>query len=433
MQIGPGGGSSNPIPGNPQALFDIARQLRVLSTGLDEAVQAIQAIDAGHWTGKAADAFKQVSKIPAKDLEPAAEAFAGAANSINGFADALVLAQQVGANAEALTQAGQAATAGWQAAPPNQPGRPPTDPGAADSQQGASLLSGAQGDLHAAAQACIKALKAAEDGAPKKPSLLDKAWGDAESFAKGAWEGTKAMVTSLSELAQLIPRLDGWEGPAKEQQTRQQINQLGQEICHHPVQFAENFGSNMINLQTLKKNPAEWAGELVPNILAVVVSEGAGGAAKAASADANAADSVSKAFAGTAKILQETDEFANEKSLGATANMVVGGPDINASSAEETAAFERYAADRSAAAQGFRNQADQWNAIKSNIQDLNKLETTSGTALNFVNSTRPNNSSPGGSTAQPPWRKVPPVNSFGQFTTTIVGHQHVTIFMPPKP
>ena len=185
MLVGPGGGSGNPIPGDPQSLYDIAHQLLVLSNGLEGAMKELHAIDAGDFHGKAGDAFRAVVKIPPKEFAAAAGAFASASNTITGFADALSAAQKVAGNAQQLTQAGSTATSKWQAMPPNQPARPTTDPGATDTQQGASLLSQAQGDLHTAAQLCIKALKDAEAGAPKKPSLLDRVLGDVESIGHG--------------------------------------------------------------------------------------------------------------------------------------------------------------------------------------------------------------------------------------------------------
>jgi hypothetical protein len=85
----PGARVTDLVPGNPSALDDLARQLRTLGGGLNDAANSLSGLNDGQWVGDAADGFRRVVGRQPAQYGRAGSAFFTAASGIQSFAQVM--------------------------------------------------------------------------------------------------------------------------------------------------------------------------------------------------------------------------------------------------------------------------------------------------------------------------------------------------------
>ena len=88
-------------------------------------------------------------------------------------------------------------------------------------------------------------------------------------IVEGVWEMVKGLVMIVAFIAQPWKWPEAWDT----------IVMLAKYAWNDPLGFLKTMGAAMIDLDTLKENPAKWLGKLVPNILLAIATGGAGTAA----------------------------------------------------------------------------------------------------------------------------------------------------------
>jgi hypothetical protein len=277
------------ITGDPYALDGLAVGMGTLAEELAQAAGELSAIETETWRGPAADAFKAVMHQQPGRYVTASEAFFAAAGAIAAYAAALEDAQAVLVRAELLAESGQAGQAGQEAA---------------DQQLATAMRANAMEDL-AAAQA-IAVLRAAEQAAPQRPGLFGRLVGDcwhdvvgsSVNVVIGFGKGTVAMAEGLYQAGSLYEAqsdpLFGWFDPGAQARADAELEALGSDATEHPVAFAETIGKNMVDWDEWSQNPDQALGEIFPNILLGIATDGAGPAAEAGTEVGEAVQSVSK-------------------------------------------------------------------------------------------------------------------------------------------
>ena len=107
------GATADPIalvPGDPAAIRENARALRVRSTNAEQAGDGLVGIDTDAWTGPAAEAFREKFSYEPNKWYAAANCLAGAADSLTTYAHTLEWAQRQAADAIRLWDEGEAQT-----------------------------------------------------------------------------------------------------------------------------------------------------------------------------------------------------------------------------------------------------------------------------------------------------------------------------------
>jgi hypothetical protein len=88
-------------------------------------------------------------------------------------------------------------------------------------------------------------------------------------IVEGVWEMVKGLVSIVALAFQPWKWPEAWET----------IKMLATYAWNDPLGFAKTMGAAIIDLDTLRENPAKWLGKLVPNILLAIATGGAGTAA----------------------------------------------------------------------------------------------------------------------------------------------------------
>ena len=321
------GETSDPVElvhGDPAAISSAASRLRAFSAAFAETAAGLAGLDAAHWTGAAADAFRaKYAPQPARwrDAATAAEQAAGA---LETYADAVRSAQGQARHAIDLYAEGQRASAAAAAAynqqvaaynaaarqydgqlaagqdpgtRPAQPG-PFADPGEALRQEAQQVLSTARSARNAAAAAAAAEITAATALAPPEPGFWSQMGDDLSdtlqagslasvSLGGGIVEGAVGIV----KFARSVDPMDPW-------------NQ------EHPAEYLAGLSGTAAGLADAEVNPgvavkgllgSGWdsdpfqaLGGLLPNVALAVATDGTGSAADAADA-ADAAEEASQA------------------------------------------------------------------------------------------------------------------------------------------
>jgi hypothetical protein len=112
-------------------------------------------------------------------------------------------------------------------------------------------------------------------------------WSHIEGFAHGLWDGTEGTVVGIGKMLLASAEVQAKLSPARaildhrgfERDLKHFSNSIEgfvSSTASHPGQFI----SSLLNLDELKKDPARWAGALVPNIVLAVLTDGGGEAAE---------------------------------------------------------------------------------------------------------------------------------------------------------
>jgi hypothetical protein len=279
--------TSGPVPGDPDQVEWLAREYGRYAAGACDAARELRRIDTAAWVGPAGEAFRTaIGELPEK-LERGSSSFARAAAALSGYARVLRDAQSDAGLAGRRAADADAATASWQQARATQArDASPYDPGADDRRAAEQLLAGAHERIEAAARHTAQVLADARSGAPHEPGLLSKAVHALGSFLQGAGEAT----WSLAEL--------GW----KLSPTYATVDPLGfvrnteamAKGLVYGVEHPKDLGKALIDYDTWRTDPARALGHLVPDLVLIAATAGAGEAGAAAGRAADRAEAVSE-------------------------------------------------------------------------------------------------------------------------------------------
>ncbi|MBF9070474.1 putative T7SS-secreted protein [Streptacidiphilus fuscans] len=305
------------IWGDPDAISTAAGHLRSFQGAFEETHQGLTKLDTEHWQGKAADNFRAKFSPHPPQWGHASDACSDAAGALEDYGSTVTWAQGQAKQAVALYNRGQQATQtaktaydaevssyNSQASAYNQaiangrnPGSKPTqpgpfqDPGEADREAAQSTLDEARRQRDGMAETAAAKITAATSMAPAKPSFLQQMYDDAHDIAQdlpneyvhfygGVAKGTLGIVKFARSLDPMDPYnlthpasyLDGVSSTA--------AGLLN--MSTHPIKAtASMLGSGWTS------DPSQAFGNLVPNIVQTVATDGAG-AAEAATTDAAA-------------------------------------------------------------------------------------------------------------------------------------------------
>ena len=195
------------IPGDAEAMDRLAGRFTRFAANADEASHQLDAIDASHWSGDAADRFlTAVERLP-RELRGASVAFAAAEGALRDYAAAVREGKELAARSTELSTAARAATQAWEEA-----GALGPDPGADDRAQAQRLLRQATDHVDTVAHQTAARLTAAARQAPAATAdvlpgglpavragdatihaVTSHPLSDAHAFAGGAGDSTTAL------------------------------------------------------------------------------------------------------------------------------------------------------------------------------------------------------------------------------------------------
>lgn len=278
-----------PLPGDAAAVRAAAADLQAaipqLRTGHAAAVRLQELLDGEHWRGEAFTAFaRTVERKPlAPALERAVDAMGEAAAHLHRFA-----ARFDDHQAELAHLRAQAAAVGA--------GTDPTDPAAAEAaeaelraieRRAAAVHDDHRRDLDELA-AVLGALGEEPTFAEPPPSAWDRVAGAVGGIADVAWsfgtgvvEGVRDLAVGIYELAELLLTPQGWATIAS---SGDELAAIWRAAVDDPLGFAAALGSALLDLDTLRDDPARWLGRRVPDLVLALATVGAGTVAGRAAA-----------------------------------------------------------------------------------------------------------------------------------------------------
>ncbi|MFV2118301.1 putative T7SS-secreted protein, partial [Streptomyces sp. Act-28] len=279
------------VRGKPETIATTIRNLRDFEGAFDMVGRALKGLDSAGWKGEAADTFREKFTMLPADWLRAADACGDAAKALETYAKVLSRAQAEAQEAIDLYKKGQeeskkavdahnAKVDAYNAslASDHPLPRPSefTDPGVRQREQAQDILEAARRQRDEAAETATAAVKAALRHAPD-PSAKDRAlstWHDAVTagmvdmshFGGGLFKGTIGVTNFVRSILPVDPY-----------------------NVTHPAEYYKNVNMTLAGLVTTvvhpdqaldraweaaKKDPSEFAGRLVPELLG---TKGAGG------------------------------------------------------------------------------------------------------------------------------------------------------------
>jgi hypothetical protein len=319
MQLGQTDDPTQLIHGDPGAIRSTASSLNAFSGAFGETASGLAGIDISHWTGTAADAFRAKYEPEPPKWQAASSASGNAGNALESFADTVEWAQGQAKEAIAVYADGQKATLSAQATYNDQvnaynaaaraydarlsagqnPGTRPvqpgafSDPGASMRQHAQVILENARAARDSAGNQAASDVNEATSLAPKSPGLwsqLSDTLSDGSqqvrlarrSFTAGFING----VANIGKFARDLNPEDPWnmEHPAEYLAGLSGIGAgLVHDVVHPDDLVGQMLGSGW------GSDPAEALGNLAPQVLLALATDGGGTAADAAADGSDAA------------------------------------------------------------------------------------------------------------------------------------------------
>ncbi|MFI8963405.1 putative T7SS-secreted protein [Streptomyces sp. NPDC053493] len=315
MDLGQTEDKTKLIYGSPSKLRDTAQHLRDLQSAFEKVGGGLKGLDSSAVKGEAADVFREtVAQQPPKWFK-GADAFGKAADALASFALTVQWAQGQAQTAidkwkegtkasEDAANAHQKKVEDYNKAveqynakpadkrdPSSLPPKPGTftDPGKALMAEAQEILAEARKQRNSAAETARKAVQAARDEAPPKPSYgeqlkdgLDELEIMQDHFAGGIVKGTAGLLSFVRSVNPTDPY--NITHPAEYATS---LNSLAAGL----VQVANDpWGAGKQMLDNFMKDPAEGLGRLVPDVVLTAATAGGGAAVKGARVAEEAAD-----------------------------------------------------------------------------------------------------------------------------------------------
>ncbi|MFD6331551.1 putative T7SS-secreted protein [Streptomyces niveus] len=285
QQLGQSEEANELIHGKPEKITATVKNLRDFQKAFDLVGGGMKKLDAGHWKGEGADAFRAKFAPLPTDWLRAADAFEAAAKALETYATAVVSAQGKAGEAIALYQEGNetsktaAATFNKKAdaynaarntdAPLPHPGEF-SDPGEAMRARAREILNDARRARNEAGVSAESAVGAAMAHAPKEPTGLDRA--KQEILDYGFGQGVElahfggGIIKGTAGLANFV----------------RSIHPLDPYNVTHPAEYYKGVNMTLTGLvstaanpdralknawDSAKGDPSEFIGRLVPELI----------------------------------------------------------------------------------------------------------------------------------------------------------------------
>ncbi|MCH0538507.1 RHS repeat protein [Streptomyces sp. MUM 203J] len=291
------------IHGRPARITDTTKNLRDFESAFDMVGQALKSLDSSHWQGEAGEAFRKKFALLPKDWLHAADAFGDAAAALDTYAKTLTSAQGKAKEAIDLYKEGDqdskkavdaynekvdAYNAARTTDDPLPKPPPFEDPGDGKRDQAQEILKSARKTRDEAAKKAAESVKAALRHAPD-PSATERAFNNI--LDHGMAQGVEAM-----HLAGGVAK-----GTIGITNFLRSMNPVDAYNLTHPAEYYKNINMTLSGLVTTvahpdqalksaweaaKKDPSEFFGRLLPELIG---TKGAGGIKTIAKAGAKGA------------------------------------------------------------------------------------------------------------------------------------------------
>lgn len=288
------------IPGDPAEVGEAGEHLSKLGAACERVGSGIQRLDAGDWTGQAAEAFHaNYLQVAAPQWTTAADAFTSMGQALTQYAQVLAEQQRTAMQAQAeLDQAKKQATAAAEAhnaqldagtTPP-----PFEDPTAQRRAQAQHTIARAKETVATAGDRAAATMRDAAARAPAQPGLMAQL---AEQASDALAINTNAVAGIATGFGQAVAGLGGlalgglkaeayfgFGGALIDPEGAHEITTSAASTAS--AAFSYSGLKTMVGVDTWKNHPTQAMGEAVPNALAYAT--GGGGAIAAASKVAKA-------------------------------------------------------------------------------------------------------------------------------------------------
>jgi hypothetical protein len=270
------------IHGNPERIRSSAGHLRDFSTAFDKVGSGMKKVDSSSWRGEGGDTFREKFGVhPAKWLR-AADACETAAGALEAYAGTVTWAQGQAQDAIALYQRGRRASEDHnkrvdaynariraEQDPGPAPG-PFRDPGKETIRQAREKLAEARKQRNTAASDAERSIRKALAHAPAEPPPLERIGNNlVDGFIAGNIESAHLVGGVVKGTAGLLTFVRG-------------VNPADPYNLTHPAEYLENTSMTLSGLvstvahpdraltaavEGFKKDPSEFIGRLVPELL----------------------------------------------------------------------------------------------------------------------------------------------------------------------
>ncbi len=290
------------VHGEVEKINEVATHLSSFAGSMASASSGLGGIDAGGWTGSAADGFDVKMSAQPKKWSTAGDACGDAAKAWTSYASTVTWAQGQAKSAiqqydqgksasEAAVKAHNDKVDTWNKAvdagtPADQMPADPgtfTDPGKADMEAAQHTLDQARKQRDEAAERAASTIRSATAGAPQEPDFTDRMGANASDLMQmrevwgahvtgGVLKGTGGLVKFVRGLNPTDPY--NMRNPAAYLEGLSNTTTGLIHTANHPVEAVSAIiGSGWTT------DPAEAFGELLPNLVGTVGTGGAGAAA----------------------------------------------------------------------------------------------------------------------------------------------------------
>lgn len=290
------------VHGEVEKINEVATHLSSFAGSMASASSGLAGIDAGGWTGSAADGFDTKMSAQPMKWSTAGDACGDAAKAWTSYASTVTWAQgqatsaiqqydqgkeasesAVKAHNDKVDTWNQAVNAGTPADQmPAEPGAF-TDPGKADMEAAQHTLDQARKQRDEAAERAASTIRSATAGAPQEPDFTDRMGANASDLLqmKDIWSAhvTGGVLKGTGSLVKFVRGLNPTD-PYNMRHPAAYLEGLSNtttgliHTANHPVEAVSAIiGSGWTT------DPAEAFGELLPNLIGTVGTGGAGAAA----------------------------------------------------------------------------------------------------------------------------------------------------------
>ena len=290
------------VHGEVEKINEVATHLSSFAGSMASASSGLGGIDAGGWTGSAADGFEAKMSAQPKKWSTAGDACGDAAKAWTSYASTVTWAQGQAKSAIQQYEQGKKASESavkahndkvdtWNKAvnagtPADQMPADPgtfTDPGKADMEAAQHTLDQARKQRDEAAERAASTIRSATAGAPQEPDFTDRMGANASDLMqmRGVWDAhiTGGVLKGTGSLVKFVRGLNptdpyNMRNPAAYLEGLSNTTTGLIHTANHPVEAVSAIiGSGWTT------DPAEAFGELLPNLVGTVGTGGAGAAA----------------------------------------------------------------------------------------------------------------------------------------------------------
>jgi hypothetical protein len=345
------------VHGDLNAIQTAAARLANFGSAFHETAQGLAGIDTTHWQGQAADGFRAHYQQHPKQWGTTADACTTAASAWNTYGDAVLSAQQQAQKAITLYQQGTQATAQAQArynqavatfaqqanaynaaaAQGQDPGPMPqapaafTDPGASARTQAQQILTTARQQRDTAGSQAQQAITHAASTFPAVPAFTQRMADDAsDTLTTASVEGEHlvgGVAKGVGSMVKFVRGVDPLD-PYNVTHPANYIDHMSQtaaglvHVALHPQDLVTGLvGSGW------SSDPAQALGELIPNVVAAVGTDGVSGAAEGAMDAGKVAEVAGDTAANAGRTAAEDLGAADSSASSSVDSMAPHGPE----------------------------------------------------------------------------------------------------------